>query len=86
MRPHLEYSVHLWSPSLRKDIEIFERIQRRATKLIPSLRTYPYNVRLKKLGLQTLEVRRLRGQLIEVFKIIKGFDHIASPILILDEK
>ena len=51
-------------------------MQRRATKLISSLREKPYEERLKYLGLTTLETRRIRGDLIEVFKIFKGFDNI----------
>ena len=67
-----------------KDINILERVQRRATKLIPSVRSLPYEVRLKKLGIYSLETRRLRGQLIQVFKILNGFDEIKN-ILVLDD-
>ena len=85
VRPHLEYCVQFWSPANRKDVDALERIQRRATKLIPSVRNYPYKVRLKKLNLQSLEVRRLRGQLIEAFKILNGFDEVNSRLLRVDE-
>lgn len=76
VRPQLEYAVQFWSPSLRKDIDRLERVQARATKLIPSLRNKGYQRRLQELGLFTLETRRLRGQLIETFKILKGIDNI----------
>ena len=44
--------------------------------MIPTLKDKPYEMRLKLLNLTTLETRRLRGDLIEVFKILKGFDDI----------
>ena len=76
IRPLLEYAVQFWSPALRKDIERLEKVQARATKLIPSLRRLSYEDRLRALDLFPLETRRLRGQLIEVFKILNGFDNV----------
>ena len=57
VRHHLYYGIHAWSPYLRKDIDMLEKIQRRATKLIPGLRDLTYEDH----GLTTLETRRLRG-------------------------
>ena len=51
---------------------MLEKIQRRATKLIPELRDLTYEERLKECGLTTLETRRLRGDQIEVFKILNS--------------
>ena len=78
VRPHLEYAVQFWSPSLRKDIARLERVQARATKLIPSIRHKSYEARLEELNLFSLETRRRRGQLIEVFKILRGIDHVGN--------
>ena len=47
VRPHLEYAVGTWSPYLKKDIIILEKMQRRVTKLIDYTRTKSYEDRLK---------------------------------------
>ena len=80
VRPHLEYCIQAWTPHLRKDVDMLEKIQRRATKLIPELRDLTYEERLKECGLTTLETRRLRGDQIEVFKILNGYENIDSNI------
>ncbi len=61
-------------------VDMLEKIQRRATKLIPGLRDLSYEERLKDCGLTTLDRRRLRGDQIEVFKIWKGYENIDSNI------
>ena len=76
VRPHLEYCIQAWKPYRKKDIDTFQRIQRRATKIIPKLRNLSYEERLTECGLTTLETRRLRGEQIEVFKILKGYENI----------
>ncbi|KAG0420706.1 hypothetical protein EQH57_0047 [Dictyocoela roeselum] len=81
--PYLEHAVQFWSPHMRGDIAKLERIQHRATKLIPQLRHYSYEDRLKELGLITLEQRRLMGQLIETFKHLKVFNNV-SPVGLFD--
>ena len=75
VRPHLEYCIQAWRPYRKKDIDTLERIQRRATKMIPELRDLSYEERLKECGLTTLQTRRLRDQ-IEVFKILNGYENI----------
>ena len=76
VRPHLEYSIQVWRPYHKKDIDAIERIQRRATKMIPQLRNLSYEERLKECGLTTLETMRLRGDQVEVFKILNGYENI----------
>ena len=65
VRLHLEYCIHACIPYIRKDIYIYifmlEKLQRRATQLIPGLIDIGYEERLKVCGLTTLETRRLRG-------------------------
>ncbi|XP_071952732.1 uncharacterized protein [Antedon mediterranea] len=76
IRPHMEYCIQSWSPYYNKDKEILEKVQRRATKMVKSISDLPYEKRLEYLDLQPLETRRLRGDLIEAFKILKGFEDI----------
>ena len=81
VRPLLETCVPAWSPYLQKDIEKLESVQRRATRMISSVHGMPYESRLKKCKLMTLKDRRLRTDLIEVFKIIHGFTDIPTESL-----
>ena len=80
VRPHLEYCIHAWNPHLRKYIDMLETIQSRATKFILGLRDLRYEERLNECGLTTLETRRLRGDQIEVFNILNGYENIDSNI------
>jgi len=76
VRPKLEYCIQAWRPFLKKDIESLEKVQRRATKMIDECRGLKYEDRLKVTGLTTLEARRNRGDMIEVFKTIRGFNKV----------
>ena len=80
VRPHLEYCIQAWRPYRKKDIDMLERVQSRATKMIPKLRNISYEMRIKECGLTTLETRRLRGDQIEVFKILNGYENIDRNI------
>ena len=59
---------------------MLQTIQRRATKLIPGLRYLRYEEILKECGLTTLETRRLKGDQIEMFKLLNGYENIDSTI------
>ena len=80
IRPNLEFVIQAWSTYLDKDIKIMEKIQRQATKMVPALRHLQYEDRLKKLGIYSLAARRLRGDLIETFKLLHGHTNIDYEI------
>ena len=76
VRPHLEYGTVIWSPMYKKDRIAIENVQRRATKLVNSCKDLSYPERLKKLGLPSLEYRRDRLDLVQVYKILNDIDKV----------
>lgn len=76
IRPQLEFAVSAWNPFLRRDTTVLEKVQRRVTKIPYALRELEYNDRLTRMGLTTLERRRTRGDLIEMYKISRGMSRI----------
>ena len=70
VRPHIEYGNSVWHPYKRMDIDEIEKVQKRATKLVISLKKLSYHDRLVQLDLPTAAYRRLRGDMIEVYKIL----------------
>jgi hypothetical protein len=79
VRPHLEFAASVWNPYLEKDIQKLEKIQNRATKTIPELRHMLNEDRNRQLNLTSLRTRRLRGDLIQQFRIIHGIDSLEWP-------
>nr|VZI45770.1 unnamed protein product [Spirometra erinaceieuropaei] len=79
VRPQLEFAIQAWRPWTAKDLSILERVQRRATKLVAGQGSLPYATRLANLHLFPLSYRQLRGDLIQVFRIIRGQDCSLVP-------
>jgi len=84
VRPHLEFANVVWSPRLVKDKNLIEAVQRRATKMIPGLRELPYEERLRATDMPSLDYRRRRGDMIEVYKYLHGIYTIKEELLPLE--
>ena len=83
IRPHLEFCVQTWSPYFKKDIDCMEKVQCRATAMVYSFGNLKYEERLERLNLFSLQYRRMRGDMIEIYKIISGLEDVnSSPFLL----
>jgi len=78
VRPHLEYGNIIWGPHFILDQIRIEKVQRRATKLVKDLRDLPYSERLKRLRLPSLQYRRQRGDMIQVYKFLTGKERVQA--------
>ena len=76
IRPRMEYCVQAWSSYIKKDIECLEKVQRSATTMVHGLCYLSNEQRLRHLELTTLKQRRIRGDLIEAFKIMTGKERV----------
>ena len=76
VRPVVEYASPVWSPQHRQEIERLESIQRQMTKRVRAVRKLPYTERLRELGLPTLQYRRERADMVQVYKVMHGIDDI----------
>ena len=76
IRPILEYCSVIWNPLYKTDAQEIEKVQRRATKMVSSLKDLTYSERLKKLNLTTLAYRRKRSDVLQVYRIIHKIDNI----------
>ena len=83
VRSVAEYANTIWCPFKRKDINCIEDIQRHFTRRVCGMRGLDYGQRLKKLKLPSLEFRRLRGDLIECYKILHNiYDPLTTNSLL----
>ena len=73
--PHLCYCAPAWSPYTKADVELLEKVQKRAVMMVTNIKGN-YMERLAILGMRTLEDRRLRGDAIETFKILEGHSDV----------
>ena len=76
IRPNLEFCISAWCPYMSKDIDVMEKVQRRATRMVPELKHLKYEDRLKKLEIYHLSARRLRGDLTETYKLLNNFTDV----------
>ena len=74
-------AVQAWCQNKISDIKLLEGVQWRFTKCIPELNKLPYEMRLKNMNLTTLETRRIRDDLIEVYRIMNGIEAIDWKLL-----
>lgn len=78
VRPTLEYANCIWSPIYKRQSIAVENVQRRATKIVDTLHNLSYEERLRRLQLPSLKYRRVRGDLIQIYKIVHKIDNINS--------
>lgn len=75
IRPTMEYAIQVWAPWMKKDVSLLERIYHRVTKLVDGFQNMPYEERLKSLNLFDFKYRRLRGDLILTYQIMRNDRH-----------
>ena len=85
IRPILEYGNDTRVPSLTREQQQIENVQRRATKMVPELRNLEYTDRLRVMKLPSMYYRRARGDMIEVYKYLHGQYNVEEVPLLLDE-
>ena len=78
IRSIIDYGSTVYYPSTKKNIQLIENIQRRATRIVPELKGLSYPERLRELNLPTLLYRRRRFDMIQIFKLVHGLEDINS--------
>ena len=86
VRSHLDYCCSVWANYKEGDIEALEKLQKKATKLLYSLRHLSYPHRLKACNLTTLHYRQIKGDMIETYKIVSGkYDGTLPSTLLMSD-
>ena len=67
-------------PHYSGDKHKIDRVQHRATRLVPAFEQIPYEERLRQLKLPSLQYRKKRGDMIQTYKIMRGFDRIDPAV------
>ena len=80
VRPHLEFAAQAWSPWSEADKKCIESVQQRAVRMVSGLVGNTYEERLLELGMTSLEERRHQADMHQVYKIIKGVDHVEGVL------
>jgi len=84
VRPHFEYAKQAWSLYLRRDIDCLEKVQKVCCQT--GFNRSPYEQKLKRLKLTSLEKRRQRGNLIEAYKILTGKERVDPNCFFIPDK
>eukprot|EP00061_Rhincodon_typus_P008272 g30739.t1 len=76
VRLQLEYCVQFWSSHDRKDVIVLDEVQRRFIRILPGMEKLSYKEKLDRVGWFSLEQRRLKGDMFEVYKFKRGMDSV----------
>ena len=76
VRPHLDYCAPAYSPWTLGDKEILEKVQRRAIGMVSNFKGRTYEEKLAEAGMTTLEARRLRGDLLQAYRVLNQVDDV----------
>ena len=83
VRPQLEAAAPVWNPSKRESVLKLEKVQKRALRMITDLGSLSYDERLDALGLQSLEDRRRRGDMIQCYKMMNMYGKMYTAALLI---
>ena len=76
VRPHVDYCAPAYSPLTQGDKDILENVQKRAIGMVTNFKGRTYEEKLAEAGMVTLETRRLRGDLLQAYRVLNGVDDV----------